>query len=223
MSSYKIGNKQKTYAHCARYQVMLADICALADDTAQIRHSKGDESYRTADGYRTGNQEHDRQKKQGLVHGTKFYLSFHMPGQRLRRQQCGGQAYCKQGERKEYVSCRNSFKVEVSGSPEIILLEKVSIRSIRNHYCSKGTDEGSEQNTEGNEILRAYLESHEEAYCRTYQCTYETAYGERAPSGHCCSRRSKTCSTSKTKAVDISELVSPEILHLHATYRQCNS
>ena len=198
MGSYKIGNKQKTYAHCARYQVMLADICALADDTAQIRHSKGDESYRTADGYCTGNQEHDRQKKESLVHRAKLYLLFHMSGQRLRRQQCGRQAYCKQGEGKDYVTCCYTFKVEVSGSPEIILLEKVSIRSIRNHYRSKRADECAEQDTECNEILRTYLEGYEEAHCRTYQCTYEAADGKRAPSGHCCSRSSKTCSTSKT-------------------------
>ena len=75
MSSYKIGNQQKTYAHCARYQVMLADICALADDTAEIRHSKRNESYRTADGYRTGNQEHDGQQEQSLAHRSHLYFS----------------------------------------------------------------------------------------------------------------------------------------------------
>ena len=47
---------------------MVPDIRAFAEDAAQVRYSKRNESDWTTDGYRTCHKEHDRQKHKGFSH-----------------------------------------------------------------------------------------------------------------------------------------------------------
>ena len=55
----QVGHKQKSDSHCRGDQIVLADVCAFADNAAEIRHSQGDESYRAADRDCAGHKEHD--------------------------------------------------------------------------------------------------------------------------------------------------------------------
>ena len=85
------------------------------------------------------------------------------------------QTYGKEHKGEDYVSRSDAFKIEISSTPEIILLEKISVRGIGNDDGSKGSDEGAEENTEGYQVLGAYLEGDEEADCSADESAYEAA------------------------------------------------
>ena len=129
----------------------------------------------------------------------------------------------KQNQREDNVSRGNPFQTEVGGSPEVILLEMVTRGGVGHYDGSEGTDEGSEENAEGNELLGIDLEGNEEADDGADERADETAHREGAGAAHGGGRSSQTRGAAQSEAVNIPELVAPEILHLDAAYRQGNA
>ena len=157
---------------------MFSDVCALAEDAAEVGYAERDEADRSADRYSTGYKEHDREKEQCLVHVAEFNFSLHVACKFLCSPYCSSETYCKENQREDDVSRCDTFHIEVCCSPKIILLEKVTVRSIRYNDGSKGSDEGSEKDTEGNQVLGTDSQGHKEAHCCTDQSTDEATDSE---------------------------------------------
>ena len=148
---------------------MLTDVLTSAKDAAKVRHTEGDESYWSADGYSAGDKKHDGKKKKRLMDIAEFDFTFHVPGKAPRSPQCGGKAHGEEAEGEDYVPGCHSFEIEVGRSPEIILLQEVSAGGIGNYDGAKRAYEGSEKDTEGDKVLRAYPQGDEKADERTNQ------------------------------------------------------
>ena len=146
---------------------MLTDVLTSAKDAAKVRHTEGDESYWSADGYGTGDKEHDGQQNKCLLEIGELDFSLHMPGKAPGSPQCGGKAHGEEAEGEDYVPGCHSFEIEVGRSPEIILLQEVSAGGIGHYDGAKRAYEGSEKDTEGDEILRIYPQGDEKADERT--------------------------------------------------------
>ena len=146
---------------------MLSYVSAPADDTAQVGNSERDEADGSADGYGTGDKEHDGQQNKCLLEIGELDFSLHMPGKAPGSPQCGGKAHGEEAEGEDYVPGCHSFEIEVGSSPEIILLQEVSARGIGHYDGAKRAYEGSEKDTEGDEILRIYPQGDEKADERT--------------------------------------------------------
>ena len=160
---------------------MLSDICALAEDPAEVRNSQRDETDRATDRYSAGHKEHDGKKQKCLVHIAELDFALHMACELSRCPDSGCQTDSKQYKREYYISCSDAFQIEVGGSPDVVLLEKVGIGRIGHYDGSKRTDKCSEEDSKGNEMLCADSQCDKEAYCGTYQCTDEASDGKRAP------------------------------------------
>ena len=63
MIHHEICHQKEAYSHGTGDQIVLSYICALADDSAEVRNTERDESDGAADGYGTGYQEHYCQKQ----------------------------------------------------------------------------------------------------------------------------------------------------------------
>ena len=49
ISYYQICDQQQTDSHCRGYQIMMSDVCAFAEDAAEIRYSERYETDWAAD------------------------------------------------------------------------------------------------------------------------------------------------------------------------------
>ena len=65
----------------------------------------------------------------------------------------GDDSHCEQCEREDYVRGSDSFQAEIGSSPEVVLLEELSVRGIGDHDGAERADEGPEQDSEGDEVL----------------------------------------------------------------------
>ena len=155
---------------------MLADVSAFADDATEVRHSKGDESYRATDGDGTGNKAHNSQQKKRLPHIRQLDFSVHMLCQSLSRLQRHNQSNCKERQREQDIPSGYPFKAEVCSPPEIVLLKQISIGSICHDNRSERAYESTEQNTECDKILGADPQSYEETDQSADQSADEAAH-----------------------------------------------
>ena len=140
-----------------------------------------------------------------------------MPRQTAAVKQRRGKPGGKQAKRKYYVSGRDPFKPEVGRAPEVILLEQVSVRCIGYHDRAQRTDESTEQDSECDEALRINAKGYKKAHQSAYQSADKTAYGQRAPTRHGRGGRSKACGAAKAQRINVSQLVTPQILHLDSS------
>ena len=202
---------------------MLTYVLAFAEYAAQVRNAERYESYRSADGYSAGDQEHDGKKKKRLMDIAEFDFTFHVPGKAPRSQQCGSKAYGKEAKGEDDIPRCHTLEIEVSRSPEIILLQEVSVGGIGHDDGAQGTDEGAEKDTEGDKVLRAYAQCDDKTDQGADKGTDETAHRQGAPSGHGGRSCTKTSGAAQPETIYIAELVAPEILHLHSSYRQSHS
>lgn len=132
----------------------------------------------------------------------------------------GGDSHCEQCEREDYVWGSYSFHAEIGRSPEVVLLEELSVRGVGDHDGAERADEGPEQDAEGDEVLGIDLKGYEIADEGANQRADEAADRKGTPSAHSGGRCAQACRASEAEAVDVSELVTPEVLHLNAAYRQ---
>ena len=213
-------HQQKAHTHCRRDKIVLADVVRLADDTAEVRHSQGDEPNRAADANRTGNQKHNHQQTHRLVDIGELNFPAVVPGQVAGAVKRSANADGKEHEGKDDVPGRNAFEIEIGRSPEVIFLHKFRGGRIGHHYGAKRAYEGAEEYAESDKVARGNLQGHEKADEGADQGADKTTHRQRTPSAHRSGCGSKTGGAAQPQRIHIAELVAPQILHLNASYRQ---
>ena len=196
---------------------MLADVGALADDAAEVRHAQRDEADRAADAHRRGHQEHDHRQAHGLAPGGQLDLPVEMPRQVAVRADGERQAHAEQHQREEDVARGDALQVEVGGAPEVVLLEQVAGGGVGDHDGAERADEGAEDDAEGDQVLRGDPQGHEEADEGADERADEGSDGQRAPAGHRGGRGAQARGTAQPEGIDVPELVAPKVLHLDAS------
>lgn len=132
---------------------MLFYIGILTQYSTQVRYSQGDESDGPAYTHRAGYQAHNRKQLKGFEIGRELRLFLEVGGEFRRRADGGDDSHCEQCEREDYVGGSDSFQAEIGRSPEVVLLEELSVRGVGDHDGAERADEGSEQDSEGDEVL----------------------------------------------------------------------
>ena len=202
---------------------MLADIRTLAHDAAEVRHAQGDESDGAADAHGRGHKEHDHRQGDRLSPGRQLDLPVEVAREVAVRVQRGAESERKQGDREDDVARGHAFQVEIGGAPEVVLLEQVARRGVRDDDGAERSDEGAEDDAEGDQVLRGNPQGYEEADDRADQRADEGSDGERAPARHRGRCGAQTGGAAQPEGIDVPELVAPQILHLDASDGQCDT
>ena len=159
---------------------MSAYVRALADDAADIWHSKRNKSYRAADAHCGGYKKHNHQQTDGFLQIAKLDLAAEMSRQLLVRGDCIGDADGKEHKCKCNIAACYALQLEVGGTPEVILLEQISCRSIGHNYSAERADECAEYDAKGNQILGRDFQCHDKAHQRAEERADKCAHSQRA-------------------------------------------
>ena len=199
---------------------MLADVGVLAEDAAQVGDAEGDKTDWSADAYGRSHEEHYHQEAKRLAEIGKLGFATEMARQVARPEERCGESGGEKAQGEHYVAGGHALEVEIGRTPEIVLLEQVAVGGVGHHDGAERADEGAEQDAESDEVLRGNLHGDDEANQRADQRADEASNRQRTPAAHGRGGGTQTGGAAKAEAVDIAQLIAPQILHLYAADRQ---